>query len=317
MLNYSGGDFFCCNNLACTGGIRLGVFAVCGSFSFLAEADDGDFEAFEDFLNVFLSGLANCSAVKFSSPLLLPVDEDIESEAFPLTLGLGFGFRPNGVEVEEGKSKTKSGVCLAFCWMATRWFQKSRLERKPPRRLPMSLSVIFPPAPEVGDFFSQMFRVELNPLESAEVLTCSRDDQLDVLSMTGLLVMSEAEVEPTDGLGAGSGGLLSAAKETRSRGRAPLADGKVWLLMFSEVLRRIMGFGRSFASVEAKVEDVDLAKDGFFCFSKCSAMASTSFNVESSCVFSSWLLPVEARLSCEVESRASMDGFTGNRLRGA
>jgi len=61
----------------------------------------------------------------------------------------------------------------------------------------------------------------------------------------------------------------------------------------------------------------DFASAGFFCFSKCSAMASTSAKVESSWVLSSRLEPVdEARLSCEVESLASISGLTGKRLRG-
>ena len=65
------------------------------------------------------------------------------------------------------------------------------------------------------------------------------------------------------------------------------------------------------------MSESDFSRGDFFCFSKCSAMASTSANVESSWVFNSRFDPVEdARLSCDVESLASMSGLTGKRLRG-
>ena len=65
------------------------------------------------------------------------------------------------------------------------------------------------------------------------------------------------------------------------------------------------------------MSESDFSRGDFFCFSKCSAMASTSANVESSCVFNSLFDPVdEARLSCDVESLASISGLTGKRLRG-
>ena len=122
---------------------------------------------------VFRSGLANWSAApNVSSPSLLPlpaellVDEDIES-AETLARGRGLGF-DNGA-VEAGRSRTKSGVCFCFCWIEVRWLQKSRLERNPPRRLPM-LSVaeaveatVDPAAPGPVVLFSHIDLFLLNP----------------------------------------------------------------------------------------------------------------------------------------------------------
>ena len=120
---------------------------------------------------VFRSGLANWSAApNVSSPSLLPaellVDEDIDS-AETLARGRGLGF-DNGA-VEAGRSRTKSGVCFCFCWIEVRWLQKSRLERNPPRRLPM-LSVaeaveaaVDPAAPGPVVLFSHIDLFLLNP----------------------------------------------------------------------------------------------------------------------------------------------------------
>ena len=114
-----GGDFLC--SLAWTGGIFLAL----GLFK-----DDPGEELFSfsslllDFLRVFLLELANWSApARFSSPLL----ELLELESEVLPLGLGLGLAPAS---EAGRSKTRSGVCFCFCWMATLWFQKSRLDLK-------------------------------------------------------------------------------------------------------------------------------------------------------------------------------------------
>ena len=117
---------------------------------------------------VFRSGLANWSAApNVSSPSLLPaellVDEDIES-AETLARGRGLGF-DNGA-VEAGRSRTRSGVCFCFCWIEVRWFQKSRLERNPPRRLPMlsvAEAVVDPAAPGPVVLFSHIDLFLLNP----------------------------------------------------------------------------------------------------------------------------------------------------------
>jgi hypothetical protein len=117
---------------------------------------------------VFRSGLANWSAAtNVSSPSLLPaellVDEDIES-AETLARGRGLGF-DNGA-VEAGRSRTKSGVCFCFCWIEVLWLQKSRLERNPPRRLPMlsvAEAVVDPAAPGPVVLFSQIDLFLLNP----------------------------------------------------------------------------------------------------------------------------------------------------------
>ena len=119
---------------------------------------------------VFRSGLANWSAApNVSSPSLLPlpaellVDEDIES-AETLARGRGLGF-DNGA-VEAGRSRTKSGVCFCFCWIEVRWLQKSRLERNPPRRLPMlsvAKAVVDPAAPGPVVLFSHIDLFLLNP----------------------------------------------------------------------------------------------------------------------------------------------------------
>ena len=116
-----------------------------------------------------------------SSPSLLELaEDDMESDAAPDVIrGRGLGFTEDGkteVGREAGRSSTKSGVCFCFCWMATRWFQKSRLERKPPRRLPTSseLALTFPPR------FSQSVLFKLKDLGSAVLeLICSRDAQED------------------------------------------------------------------------------------------------------------------------------------------
>ena len=155
----SGGDFFC--NRAWTGGIRL---VVVFSSLLLLLVDP----VAEVLRKVFRSGLANWSAApNVSSPSLLPaellVDEDIES-AETLARGRGLGF-DNGA-VEAGRSRTKSGVCFCFCWIEVRWLQKSRLERNPPRRLPM-LSVaeaaVDPAAPGPVVLFSHIDLFLLNP----------------------------------------------------------------------------------------------------------------------------------------------------------
>ena len=119
---------------------------------------------------VFRSGLANWSAApNVSSPSLLPaellVDEDIES-AETLARGRGLGF-DNGA-VEAGRSRTKSGVCFCFCWIEVRWLQKSRLERNPPRRLPMlsvaeAKAAVDPAAPGPVVLFSHIDLFLLNP----------------------------------------------------------------------------------------------------------------------------------------------------------
>ena len=158
----SGGDFFC--NRAWTGGIRL---VVVFSSLLLLLVDP----VAEVLRKVFRSGLANWSAATIpfpvSSPSLLPaellVDEDIES-AETLARGRGLGF-DNGA-VEAGRSRTRSGVCFCFCWIEVRWFQKSRLERNPPRRLPI-LSVaeatVDPAAPGPVVLFSHIDLFLLNP----------------------------------------------------------------------------------------------------------------------------------------------------------
>ena len=168
---------FCCNR-AFTGGIRLGVETA--SEASWSSGDDLAEEAPEDFLRVFRSGLANWSAVaNVSSPELLEA-EDNESEAPPFPLGRGLGLIMVAGAVEAGKSSTKSGVCFCFCWMATRWFQKSRFERKPPRRLPTS-SV--PPLPLVDpDRRSHIFLCKLKAFCSE--FRPSRLAQLDCLTFT-------------------------------------------------------------------------------------------------------------------------------------
>ena len=118
------------------------------------------------------------------------------------------------------------------------------------------------------------------------------------------------------GLGAGSGGVVMEDKDALSRGLAPLEDGKVRLLVnCSEVLRLTVGLGKISLSLfrSAKVKTFV----GFFCFSNCSAIASTSAKVESNWVLSSRFDPDELKLSCEVESLASIEGLKGRRLRGA
>jgi len=201
---------------------------------------------------VFRSGLANWSAApNVSSPSLLPaellVDEDIES-AETLARGRGLGF-DNGA-VEAGRSRTKSGVCFCFCWIEVRWLQKSRLERNPPRRLPM-LSVaeaveatVDPAAPGPVVLFSHIDLFLLNPPALAspcpDALTCSLDAQLDCLSMTGGALLA-VDTSAIDDRGAGSGGLEN------FRGLAPpLAEkpGNVLLtLICSAVFLLTIGWG--------------------------------------------------------------------------
>ena len=175
----SGGDFFC--NRAWTGGIRL---VVVFSSLLLLLVDP----VAEVLRKVFRSGLANWSAApNVSSPSLLPlpaellVDEDIES-AETLARGRGLGF-DNGA-VEAGRSRTKSGVCFCFCWIEVRWLQKSRLERNPPRRLPM-LSVaeaveatVDPAAPGPVVLFSHIDLFLLNP--PALVSPCPENENKDM-----------------------------------------------------------------------------------------------------------------------------------------
>ena len=88
---------------------------------------------------------------------------------------------------------------------------------------------------------------------------------------------SDAEEAIVD-LGAGSGaGDVKVAKEALSRGRAPLDDGKVRLLLLvncSDVFRLIIGLGKSEATAAEEKAGGD-----FFCFSRLSAIASTSAKV--------------------------------------
>ena len=151
---------------------------------------------------VFRSGLANWSAATIpfpvSSPSLLPaellVDEDIES-AETLARGRGLGF-DNGA-VEAGRSRTKSGVCFCFCWIEVRWLQKSRLERNPPRRLPM-LSVaeaaVDPAAPGPVVLFSHIDLFLLNPPALAspcpenETRMCKNHEKLNCCVLTRKIV---------------------------------------------------------------------------------------------------------------------------------
>ena len=119
------------------------------------------------------------------------------------------------------------------------------------------------------------------------------------------------------GLGAGSGGVVMEDKDALSRGLAPLEDGKVRLLVnCSEVLRLTVGLGKISLSLFRSAKLVKTFV-GFFCFSNCSAIASTSAKVESNWVLSSRFDPDELKLSCEVESLASIEGLKGRRLRGA
>ena len=141
-----------------------------------------------------------------------------------------------------------------------------------------------------------------------------------------LTLVETSDEDKAAGLGAGSGVVIQ-DKEALSRGLAPLEDGKVRLLdNCSEVLRLTVGLGKislSLAGLDddrsAKLLEVVLAKTrrGFFCFSNCSAIASTSAKVESNWVLSSRFDPEELKLSCEVESLASIEGLKGRRLRGA
>ena len=106
-------------------------------------------------------------------------------------------------------------------------------------------------------------------------------------------------------------------KDALSRGLAPLEDGKVRLLVnCSEVLRLTVGLGKISLSLFRSAKLVKTFV-GFFCFSNCSAIASTSAKVESNWVLSSRFDPDELKLSCEVESLASIEGLKGRRLRGA
>ena len=148
---------------------------------------------------VFRSGLANWSAApNVSSPSLLPaellVDEDIES-AETLARGRGLGF-DNGA-VEAGRSRTKSGVCFCFCWIEVRWLQKSRLERNPPRRLPMlsvAEAVVDPAAPGPVVLFSHIDLFLLNPPALASPCpakmkqVCKKYDKLSCCVLTRKIV---------------------------------------------------------------------------------------------------------------------------------
>ena len=82
----------------------------------------------------------------------------------------------------------------------------------------------------------------------------------------------------------------------------------------------------SFSLPVAEGAEVATVAEDNFCFSSSSVMDLTSARVESSWCLSSWFDPVETRLSCELLilslsesclSRASIDGLTGIRLRGA
>ena len=145
-------------------------------------------------------------------------------------------------------------------------------------------------------------------------MICSRDAQLDCLSITdepdGGEDTSEAEaVEVIEDLGIGFGGEV-VARDTLSRGLAPL-DGKVrlqrihvnatnsskkfyeifiylFVVSCSEVLRLTVGLGTSVEILGfTEKSDTDFSRGAFFCFSKCSAIASTSAKVESSWDFNS------------------------------
>jgi len=160
---------------------------------------------------VFRSGLANWSAqlgVVSESPSLLPPDEDMESTD-TLARGRGLGLLDRGAwlgVVAAGRSRTRSGVCFCFCWMEVRWVQKSRLERNPPRRLPMLSEAETTIGVVVFVLASQRVLFLLKPALVSpwpELFTCSLDAQLDCLSMIGGALF---EVSVTDDLGAGSGG---------------------------------------------------------------------------------------------------------------
>ena len=191
--------------------------------------------------------------------------------------------------------------------MATRWFQKSRLDRNPPRKLPTSSVPLVDP-----DRRSHMFLFKLKAFCSE--LSPSRLAQLDCLTFTKGSLVETSDVDNAGGLGTGSGGVVVILdNEALSRGRAPLEDGKVRLESCSEALRLTVGLGK----ISSLLLDLVATRLGFFCFSKCSAMASTSAKVESSWVLSSRFEPEELKLSCEVESLASIEGLKGRRLLGA
>jgi hypothetical protein len=128
------------------------------------------------------------------------------------------------------------------------------------------------------------------PTALPELLMCSREAQLPCRSMTGSQAAdtSDAEADDIDALGMGFGGEVDEI-EALSRGRAPFAAVGLSGIC-SEAFLLTVGFGgsfRLFLDIGLEVSEVDFSSGGFFCFSKCSAMASTSASVESNCVLSS------------------------------
>lgn len=209
-----------------------------------------------------------------------------------------------------GRSSTRSGVC--FCLIVTRCSQKSRLDRNPPRTaLPLSS---FPEAPSstwtgfccdvrrsqrlrflanippfVGVFAPRLdVDVRRVTLSSSSPI-CSRDAQLDCLKKTRLVVSSFGGCWGCDG-----GGLCF---DFESSDFVVRGVGRGWGCGVAESppeeTRRNVGFGAADGGVVSDnfwCRSVEPDSDGGddFCFSRCSAMASTSAIVESSWVLSSW-----------------------------
>ena len=208
-----------------------------------------------------------------------------------------------------GRSSTRSGVC--FCLIVTRCSQKSRLERNPPRTaLPLSSCPTAPSSTWTGfccdvrrsqrlRFFAKIppFEGVFAPRLDVDVLRvtlsssspiCSRDAQLDCLRKTRLVVSSFG------GWGCDGGGLCF---DFESSDFIVLGVGRGWGWGVAESppeeTRRNVGLGAADGGVVSdnfwrRSTEPDSEDGDDFCFSRCSAMASTSAMVESSWVLSSW-----------------------------